>query len=255
METTRGIPSIGSLREKFTKFYRAKKITIQMARDRGYPIGDQVDMTLDQFISEYVKTVKKTEIQYSYFDQEYRKERKCIRKSEKETEGVSGKEEEETVCTDLLLFKFATKPGDSKKFGIKYTTPFINEMWRTVGDTRTGVLIIEQQLSSKAKTAIETKYPFDIQIFQMKELQYSPIRNMFSPIEYHVMDDSERKAFLEKNRIAAKQMPLISIHDPVAKYYGLVIGTIIRKTVIQIIGDAANQATIEYSVCENVPIT
>lgn len=258
MEQTIARLDMRTLRERFTKFYRARKVTIEMARSRGYPIGDQariLDMTLDQFISEYVKAVKKSEVVYSHFDQEYRRERKCVKKKEsKEEEGGGETVEEETTCTDLLVFRFASKPGDSKKFGIKYTTKFIDEMRQTIGDNRTGVLIIEQQLSSNAKLAMEKKYPFDIQVFQLKDLQYNPTKNCFSPIEYHVMTETERKDFLTQNKILPKQMPLISVHDPIAKYFGLTVGAIIKKTVIQIIGDAANQATVEYSVCENVPI-
>ena len=241
-------------RPRFVQYFKAKKVTIEMARDRGYEISELekrfLTMEFEQFWLYYLEKSGKGTFDYAFFDREHRTEiRETVRTKDPNTETVT---ETEKITVKVLVFKFAPK-SLGKTFGIESAKEFLAEMKDTPGDIRTGILIIGQQLSNKAKAALEDKLPFKIQIFQLNLLQYNPTKHMFAP-KYRIMTNREQREFLKANGIKIKELPLMSIEDPIARYFGLENGRIVEKTVSHFVGETMTDSIIEYSVVENTPL-
>lgn len=240
-------------RQRFVQYFRAKKVTLEMARDRGFSIAGSehiLNMEFDQFMAYYRKEAGKTEFDHSFFDREFRKDTLELMVLTNKTTGKS--REEERLKTNLLLFKFAPKTS-GKTFNFGAAQEFLAEMKDTKGDIRTGVLIVEQRLSTKSKKSLEEKMPFYVQVFQVEKLQFNPTKHMFAPI-YKIMTKKEQRDFLKENGIKLKELPLMSIEDPIAKYFGLENGSIVEKTVRHFVGETLTDPTIEYSVVNNTPL-
>lgn len=222
----------------FSKYLAAKKTTIEMMEARNFDIEDEREVltyTIEDFIDTYTR---KSEIDYNELTHEYYNNSGHLTYIEfvppiedgKSTYGVDFAKE----FTARVLEKKAkiTDPEDRKSRKVK-----------------TGIAIIDENLSADAKTNLAKIFPFKIEVFNLKYLTYNPTKSGFSP-EYTVLSPVEQKEFLETYSIRLKQLPVMQVTDPVARYYGWMTGEVHKRRISNFLSETLNRNFIEYFAIE-----
>lgn len=96
------------------------------------------------------------------------------------------------------------------------------------------ILIINANISPQAMEVLPTlsgdfndQERFVYQIFKDEELYFNPNKHVDSAI-HELIPRNEMKAKLAELKVKESQLPLISINDPIIKFYGYEIGDLIR---------------------------
>ena len=89
------------------------------------------------------------------------------------------------------------------------------------------ILICKDQ-SPQAKKEEEKSF-IQMEIFTLDDLQVNITHHRLVP-KHEVLATEEKQELLEKYRIKEHQLPKIYAHDPVARYFGVSRGTVIKIT-------------------------
>ncbi|POW15042.1 hypothetical protein PSHT_07215 [Puccinia striiformis] len=93
-----------------------------------------------------------------------------------------------------------------------------------------GILIYSQAMTPSANKVIASMaQQFTLEAFQEAELLVNITRHIMVP-RHEVMKPEEKKALLTRYRLKDTQLPRIQLSDPVARYYGLKRGQVVRIT-------------------------
>ena len=83
-------------------------------------------------------------------------------------------------------------------------------------------------ITPSAKQAIiEVQSHFIIEFFEEKELLVNITEHELVP-KHIVMNETERQALLKRYRVKESQLPKIQVTDPVARYFGLSRGQVVK---------------------------
>ena len=183
--------------EELNKLYRIWRTLIQMMVDRGYHVPESmVLLSLNGF---------KQKIGES-------KSRDCL------TMEFCKQEDEDSKI--LIYF-----PDDTR-----ITVPIIASIAQRMhkeGFKRT-IMIGKGNITPSAKQAIvEVQSHFIIEYFEEKELLVNITEHELVP-KHIVMDKDEKAALLARYRVKENQLPKIQVTDPVARYFGLNRGQVVK---------------------------
>lgn len=219
--------------------FKAKKNQVLMIRDRGYDVGDEInliDYTLDEFTSVYVPYAKSNGQTlegvlgsiYSY------------------PEGYQGEDTGPTWVHWL-------EPPKGQHVGKNQITPLVEALLSPDYATiKKLLLIIPVGLSSAAKAVLAELSSYQIEVFPIQDLTFRPIDNYLVP--KHVLLTSAERAETFKDQDLTK-LPLISVSDPIARYYGAVPGQVFKIYRKDLTGSSLVSESIFYRVVINRPLT
>ncbi|TMS39604.1 hypothetical protein L596_006102 [Steinernema carpocapsae] len=185
------------------RLWRIRKTLSQMCRDRGYIVSqEELDLELEDFCKQYG------------------------------TEPSSGKPTRGDLTMIFMhrdnkrnVFVFLPKEA---RLGIK-SLKALFLMMRGLNCTH-AVVVIQDGVTQMAKAAIEDFKPlFLVEQFREPELLINITKHELVP-EHEVLSDEEKKELLQRYKLKEKQMPRIQTGDPVARYYGLQRGQVIKIT-------------------------
>ena len=86
-------------------------------------------------------------------------------------------------------------------------------------------MICREQTSFGKKENRDTKVT--LETFQIDDLQVNITEHELVP-QHIVMDDEQKHELLKKYRIKEHQLPKIQHNDPVARYFGVTRGTVLK---------------------------
>ncbi|TYI35512.1 hypothetical protein ES332_A03G081900v1 [Gossypium tomentosum] len=203
--------------EQNTKLFKARRTVVQMLRDRGYSVPDSdIKMTRQQFIEKYGENVH------------LKRDDLLILCSKGD------------APTDQIYVFFPAE--------VKVGVPMVrNRAKRMKADNvYNAILVVQRALTAPAKAAInEINSYFHMEVFEEAELLTNITEHMFVP-KHTVLTNQEKKELLEKYRVKETQLPRILVSDPVAKYYGMKRGQVVKITRQSVTADTYD--TYRYAV-------
>ncbi|GAA5889389.1 hypothetical protein JCM6882_000729 [Rhodosporidiobolus microsporus] len=184
------------------RLFRVSRTVHELVRDRGYAIAeDEIKMSLDEFKGLYAAggtAIDKAKINFSA--------------SKAESAGDS-----------IFIFY-----AEEASVGIKTMRKFI-DILESQKISR-GVLIYKTSMTPSANKVITAmSQQFQIEAFQESELLVNITQHVLVP-QHEVMTPEQKKQLLQRYRLKDTQLPRIQLHDPVARYYGLRRGQVVKIT-------------------------
>ena len=185
-----------------TRLYKVRKTCLQLLRDRGYIVAQKdLDTTLFDFKDKYVDL---------------------------DTEEVD-KEKLTIFCEfrndpDKQIFVFFPKEA---KVGVKKIKEYAEKM-KEAGVSN-AILVVPTSLTAFAKSALQDVFApkFMIEQFQEQELLVNITEHVLVP-KHEVLKEEQKQTLLKRYRVKETQLPRIQLHDPIARYYGLQRGEVVR---------------------------
>lgn len=191
-----------------SRLYRVRKTVNQMLRKRGYLVQDEEDMTREEFRGRFG-------------DQPRRKDMMILASKV-------------GVYTDQILVFFAEPDREDakKKIGVKPLRTFVEHMDRE--KIYRAIIIVSSDVTPYARQILQSLEQqeangqrYQTELFREAELLVDITEHVLVP-EHVVLTDDEKKAVLSKYKLEEKQLPRIQKSDPVARYFGLQRGQVVK---------------------------
>ncbi|RNA44823.1 DNA-directed RNA polymerases and III subunit RPABC1 [Brachionus plicatilis] len=184
------------------KLWRIRKTILQMCHDRNYLVtSEELEQTLDQF---------------------------------KQTYGDRPSQGEPSRSRLTVLVSHNVDPGDQlyvffceeKKVGQKNLENYVRKMEEQ--SISRGIIVVQEGLTPSAKKLIESlKQTTTVEPFIEAELMIN-ITNHFLVPQHVLLTTEEKKELLVRYKLKENQLPRIRQDDPIARYFGLKRGQVVR---------------------------
>ena len=90
------------------------------------------------------------------------------------------------------------------------------------------IMVVQQSLTPFAKQCLVEMAPkYILEVFQEQELLVNITRHTLVPT-HQILSDDEKKTLLERYKVKETQLPRVQHSDPVARFYGLNRGQVVR---------------------------
>ncbi|PRQ57199.1 putative DNA-directed RNA polymerase [Rosa chinensis] len=181
--------------------YVPAKTVMQMLKDWDYLIVDHdLNMTMSQFKNKHGENMKREDL----------------------TINRRKRGDESDQIFDLIYVFFPDEP----KVGVKTKESYITRMNQE--NVIRAILVAQQNLTPFARTSIsEMGSEYHLEIFQEAELLVN-IKEHVLVLPHRVHANEEYKTLLERYIVKETQLPLIQVIDPIARYYGLNRGQVVK---------------------------
>ncbi|KAJ0261223.1 hypothetical protein HA466_0043850 [Hirschfeldia incana] len=179
--------------------FRITKTINHMLKDRGYIVTDsELEMTQEQFIEKYGENMERKDL--------------VILKTKKNDDSDK-------------IFVFFLQETNVKMVGTKscFERMVSHNVFRAI-------LVLRKDINRFAASAIteaNSRGKLYLEYFKETELLMNVKEHAFVP-EHIALTTEEKEALLEKYTVKENQLPRIQYTDPIAKYYGLKRGEVVK---------------------------
>ncbi|KAF6266494.1 RNA polymerase Rpb5, C-terminal domain-containing protein [Scenedesmus sp. NREL 46B-D3] len=183
--------------DHLNKMFTVRKNVATMLHDRGYLVADEdLNVTLDKFRDRFHDVPQKGDL---------------------------------TLLCPLMddptekIFVFFP---DAAKVGVKDIKSIIDTM--QTEQVKRGIMVLQSVLTPFAKGVIaEISGRMIVECFTESELLVNITKHVLVP-EHRILSAEEKDVLLKRYKVKENQLPRIQHSDPVARYYGLQRGQVVR---------------------------
>ncbi|XP_008788539.2 DNA-directed RNA polymerases II and IV subunit 5A-like isoform X1 [Phoenix dactylifera] len=179
------------------KFFRIRRTLLEMLRDRGFLVTDaEIAMTREQFIEK--------------FGINFRKEVLDFHRSKRDDP------------SDIICVFFV-----EDKLCIMSLEAYLTQM-NSAKLTR-AIFVVKDKPTQLFLWELGDHSAKHLEVFTEEELLVNISKNVFVP-KHELLTSPKKKFLLERYNVKITQLPRIQVTDPVARYYGLVRGDVVKIT-------------------------
>ncbi|KAM7432092.1 DNA-directed RNA polymerases I [Porites harrisoni] len=192
------------------KFWRIRKTVMQMCHDRGYLVTqDELDQTLDQFKESFGDRPRLLILLYFSEGRPSRSDLSIL---------VAHNDDP----TDQMFIFFPDEP----KVGIKTIKQYCNRMQEE--NISRAIIVVQMGMTPSAKQALVELAPkYILEQFMEAELMVNITEHELVH-EHVLMTPEEKTELLQRYKLKDHQLPRIQSGDPVARYFGLKRGQVVK---------------------------
>ncbi|CAM6072682.1 unnamed protein product [Sphagnum tenellum] len=185
------------LEVQITRFYRIRKTVMEMLRDRDYEVAEfEVAMTKEEFREKY--------------GEEPKREHLVIRKTKRSN-----------AAEHIFVFF-----PDEAKVALKTIKTYHARLMAE--NVQRAILVVQQDITPSARQLIsEMSSKYHLEVFRESELLVNVKEHALVPA-HEILSPEEKKALLERYTVKETQLPRMQESDPVARYYGLKRGHVVK---------------------------
>jgi len=197
-----------------SRVWRAWRTIHEMVADRGYQISEE----------EY--SLPLADFQSRYCDSEGRPQRKALSFSANPSERMmevhaSLKPGAPPDCGPIWV-EFLPEPS----IGVKHAKLFVHRV--KDGNYHTGIMVcINAPTAASLKSFAAVEKDCTVEIFLEENLLVNITKHELVP-KHVLLSKIEKKALLQRYRLRESQLPRIQKDDPVARYFGLKKGNVVK---------------------------
>lgn len=184
--------------------WRVRKTVFQMLNDRGFQVADRyLEESKEQF-------------------EQYWKEILARGGNRNELVILVGRKSDPN---DQVIVFF---PDENKPVGVKPIRVLAEKMEEK--KLSHAILVVQQKLTAFARTAVQEMSPkFEIEVFHQSELIVNVTKHVLVP-EHVPLSAADKMSLLDRYKVKENQLPRIQQTDPVARYFGLKKGQVVKIT-------------------------
>ena len=88
-------------------------------------------------------------------------------------------------------------------------------------------MIVKGETSLAKKSINDLNAPFTLEVFTLDDLQVNITKHVLVP-KHKVLSDEQKRELLLQYRIKDHQLPKIRVTDPIARYFGVARGEVMK---------------------------
>ena len=184
--------------EKKTKLFRIRKTVCKMLNARGYLVAQaELDRDKDSFTEEFGEDPRRDALTLQF-----------------------------DLREDPTQHIFVFFP-DEEKVGVKTIKEYAKRMKDE--QVNRAIIVVQQSLTPFARQSLLEcqAQKFDSEQFQEAELLVNITDHVLVP-EHILLSDEQKRVLLDRYKVKETQLPRIQMHDPVARYFGMRRGQVVR---------------------------
>ena len=184
--------------EKKTRLFRIRKTVCKMLNARGYLVAQaELDRDKDSFTEEFGEDPRRDALTLQF-----------------------------DLREDPTQHIFVFFP-DEEKVGVKTIKEYAKRMKDE--QVNRAIIVVQQSLTPFARQSLLEcqAQKFYIEQFQEAELLVNITDHVLVP-EHILRSDEQKRVLLDRYKVKETQLPRIQMHDPVARYFGMRRGQVVR---------------------------
>lgn len=193
--------------QETSRLFRIRKTVLELLRDRGYVVLDteqDLDMPFEEFSQRF---------EASSFN------RDSLTMLKQKADDPSDQ-----------IYVFFPEQAANQSLGVK---PISQKSERMEQDgINRSIIVLKTGLTPHARQAIESLSQgdrFRMEVFYENELLVNITKHILVP-RHQVLSPDDKKALLVRYKLKESQLPRIQKKDPIARYYGLTQGDVVKIT-------------------------
>ncbi|KAI0711927.1 RPB5 subunit of DNA-directed RNA polymerase [Cerioporus squamosus] len=188
--------------EESARLWKVNRTIHELVKDRGFQVSDdEINMDLATFRSHYASQSGNVDRSQLNFFTNHRDN------------------------PMLQIFVFFT---DEKSVGIKTMRKLVNILEEK--NIQQGIIVFPGNMTPSArKVIVAMAAQFRLEEFSESDLLVNITHHTLVP-KHEVLTNEQKKELLETYRLKETQLPRIQLADPVARYYGLKRGSVVKIT-------------------------
>eukprot|EP00798_Chlamydomonas_sp_ICE-L_P022867 gene22867-30040_t len=182
--------------DTLTKLYRIRRTCLEMLKDRGYLVSDgEVDLPKSDFREKFGENPRKDDLTIL-----------VPRQDDPTEQVVAERMKEENVSKAIMVVAERMKEENVSR----------------------AIMVITANLTPFAKQCLLDLMPkLHIEQFTENELLVNITQHVLVP-EHRILTREEKQVLLDRYKVKETQLPRIQHNDPVARYFGLQRGQVVR---------------------------
>jgi DNA-directed RNA polymerase I, II, and III subunit RPABC1 len=194
--------------ERGKRLFRVRRTVLQLLQDRGYALSEEEQATAED---------------EAEFTKKFGEDDHIQRENLGLTVSKINMNDNESDANAIMVF-FIEEP----KVGVKAIKEVATQMRSEGNNVNRSIIVIQDKITPFAKQSLSEMQPkIMIEVFREAELLVNITKHVLVP-EHRVLSTEEKLTLLKRYKVKETQLPRIQFNDPIARYYGMARGQVVR---------------------------